>query len=104
MDLDHSLWETALASHVLIIAPTHLMAVVKLIEQMWRQEKQNRNAMAIAEEADRLLDKLTGFTADMQAVDRALNNAHSAYNAAYSKLSEGPGNHQQGTQIAEPQG
>lgn len=92
MDLDHSLWETALASHVLIIAPTHLMAVVKLIEQMWRQEKQNRNAMAIAEEAGRLLDKLTGFTADMQAVDRALNNAHAAYNAAYSKLSEGPGN------------
>lgn len=92
MDFDHSLWETAMSAHVLIVSPTHLMAVVKLIEQMWRQEKQNRNAMTIAEEAGRLLDKLTGFVADMQAVDRALNNAHAAYNAAYSKLSEGPGN------------
>lgn len=92
MDLDHTLWETAMASRVLIIAPTHLMAVVKLIEQMWRQEKQNRNALAIADEAGRLLDKLMGFTADMQAVNKALGNAQAAYNAAYSKLSDGPGN------------
>ncbi|MCM1067286.1 MAG: DNA recombination protein RmuC [Muribaculaceae bacterium] len=92
MDLDHNLWESALAARVLIIAPTHLMAVVKLIEQMWRQEKQNRNALAIAEEAGRMLDKLQGFTADMQAVDRALSSARQAYSSAYSKLAEGPGN------------
>lgn len=92
MDLDHSLWECALQAGVLIVAPTHLMAVVKLIEQMWRQEKQNRNALAIADEAGRLIDKLQGFTADMQAVERALRSAGSAYASAYSKLAEGNGN------------
>ncbi len=48
MDLDPKLWETAFDAGVLIISPAHLMSIVKLIEQMWRHDKQNRNAIAIA--------------------------------------------------------
>ena len=44
MNLDDSLWQTAFDSHVLIISPTHLMSVVRLVEQMWRP-RQNRTAM-----------------------------------------------------------
>lgn len=92
MDLDRNLWEAAMAARVIIIAPTHLMAVVKLIEQMWRQEKQNANARAIAEEAGRLLDKLQGFVSNMQSVDNALGAARRAYDDAYAKLATAPGN------------
>ena len=72
MNLDAKLWQTAYDSHVLIISPTHLMSIVKLIEQMWRHDKQNRNALAIADEAGKMLDKLRGFLDDMDRLDKSL--------------------------------
>lgn len=92
MSIDNTLWETAYDSRVLIISPTHLMAIVKLIEQMWRQDLQNRNAVAIAEEAGRMLDKLRGFLDDMERIDKSLTGAHQALDDAYKKLSTGAGN------------
>lgn len=92
MSLDNQLWQTAYDSHVLIISPTHLMSIVKLIEQMWRHDKQNRNALAIAEEAGRMLDKFRGFLDDMDRLDKTLSQGRDAWNAAFAKLTGGPGN------------
>ena len=92
MNLDAKLWQTAYDSHVLIISPTHLMSIVKLIEQMWRHDKQNRNALAIADEAGKMLDKLRGFLDDMDRLDKSLSTARDAWNTAFSKLTAGPGN------------
>ena len=92
MNLDAKLWQTAYDSHVLIISPTHLMSIVKLIEHMWRHDKQNRNALAIADEAGKMLDKLRGFLDDMDRLDKSLSTARDAWNTAFSKLTAGPGN------------
>jgi len=92
MALDPKLWETAFDAGVLIISPAHLMSIVKLIEQMWRHDKQNRNAVAIAEEAGRMLDKFRGFLDDMEKIDKSLTTAHQSWNDAFRKLTAGPGN------------
>lgn len=92
LSLDASLWQTAYDSHVLVISPTHLMAVVKLIEQMWRYDRQNSNALAIAEEAGRMLDKFRSFLDDLDRIDKSISQARDAWNAAYNKLSGGNGN------------
>ncbi len=92
MNLDAKLWQTACDSHVLIISPTHLMSVVKLIEQMWRHDKQNRNVLAIADEAGKMLDKFRGFLDDMNRIDKSINSAREAWNGAFAKLTGGPGN------------
>lgn len=92
MNLDNTLWQTAYDNRVLIISPTHLMSVIKLVEQMWRHEKQNRNAQEIARQAGAMLDKLRGFVDDMDRIDASLNNARAAWNSAFAKLSTGPGN------------
>ena len=92
MNFDATLWQTAYDSHVLIISPTHLMSIVKLIEQMWRHDKQNRNALAIADEAGKMLDKLRGFLDDMDRLDKSISSARDAWNTAFGKLSGGPGN------------
>lgn len=91
MNLDPKLWQTAYDSHVLIISPTHLMSIVKLIEQMWRHDKQNRNALAIADEAGKMLDKLRGFLDDMDRLDKSISSARDAWNTAFGKLTGGPG-------------
>lgn len=92
MQLDPDLWESAYQAGVLIVAPTHLMGVVRLVEQMWRHDKQNRNAIAIAEEAGKMLDKLRGFLDDMDRIDRSISSARDAWNTAFGKLAAGPGN------------
>ena len=92
MSLDNSLWQAAVDNRVLIISPTHLMAIVKLIENMWRSEKQNRNALEIAEEAGRMLDKFSAFLDDLDRIDKSINQSRDAWNSAYNKLTDGPGN------------
>ncbi|MDE6486091.1 MAG: DNA recombination protein RmuC [Muribaculaceae bacterium] len=92
MQLDGALWQYAFDSRVLIVSPTHLMAVVKLVEQLWRNDRQSRNAMDIATEAGRMLDKLSGFLTDMEKIDTSLNAARRAWDGAYNKLATGTGN------------
>lgn len=92
MDLDTTLWQAAYDSRVLIISPAHLMSIVKLIEQMWSQERQNNNALAIADEAGKMLDKFRGFLEDMERIDRGINTTREAWDSAIGKLSKGPGN------------
>lgn len=92
MQLDNSLWQYAFDSRVLIVSPTHLMAVVKLVEQLWRNDRQSRNAIDIATEAGRMLDKLSGFLADMEKIDTSINAARRAWDSAHGKLTSGTGN------------
>ncbi len=92
MNLDSKLWETAFDSRVLIISPAHLMSIVKLIEQMWRHDKQNRNALAIADEAGKMLDKFRGFLDDMERINKSLGSARQTWEDAFRKLVAGPGN------------
>ena len=92
MQHDASLWQYAFDSRVLIVSPTHLMAVVKLVEQLWRNDRQNRNAVDIAAEAGRMLDKLSGFLSDLEKIDAGLNSARRAWDAAHNKLTSGNGN------------
>lgn len=92
MNLDSTLWETAYDARVLIISPTHLMSVIKLVEQMWRHDKQNRNAEEIARQASAMLDKFRGFVDDLDKIDAAINGARTAWNNAFAKLSGGNGN------------
>lgn len=92
MQLDDKLWQTAYDANVIIVSPTHLMAVVRLVEQMWRNQRQNRNALEIARQAGLMLDKLNGFLDEMDKIDRNLNGARAAWNEAYSRLTTGKGN------------
>lgn len=89
---DPRLCETAFDNRVLLVSPTHLMAVLSLVGQLWRQADQDRNAREIATQAGRMLDKLSGFVADMEKIGRSLGTAHDAYDAAMNKLSQGQGN------------
>ncbi len=92
MNADTTLWEKAYSQHVVIISPTHLISVLKLMYQLWTRDKQTKNALAIAEETGKLYDKLCGFVKDLQDVGSSLSKAQEKYDEAYSKLSTGRGN------------
>ncbi|MDO4319771.1 MAG: DNA recombination protein RmuC [Bacteroidales bacterium] len=92
MNADPDLWQSAWKSRVIIVSPTHLVTVIKLVEQMWQTDAQNVNTQRIADEASKLIDKLAGFLGDLAKIDDGLNKARDAYDAAINKLSTGRGN------------
>lgn len=92
MQHDNSLWQYAYDNHVVIISPTHLISVLKLVDQLWQHDKQTKNAVKIAEETGKLYDKFAGFVDDMIAIDKNLNNTRKSYDEAMKKLTTGTGN------------
>ena len=92
MSSDASLWEYAYKRQVVMVSPSHLISVVKLISQLWARDNQSKNAIAIAEAAGKMYDKLVGFIADLDAVGKALENAQKAHSDAKKKLFDGRGN------------
>jgi DNA recombination protein RmuC len=86
------LYEEAFRQGVVVCSPTTLLAALQLVGHVWRSEKQNANAQRIADEAGRLLDKLSDFVGDLDALGTRLEQAQQAFGAARSKLRDGRGN------------
>jgi len=89
---DAGLYEEAFRQGVVICSPTTLLAALQLISHVWRSEKQNANAQKIAEEAGKLLDKLSAFVGDLDGVGMRLTQAQETFAAARAKLATGRGN------------
>ena len=92
LNADPALWERAYQQHIVVISPTHLISVLKLMYQLWTRDKQTKNALLIAEETGKLYDKLCGFVSDFEAVGSSLEKARKNYEDAFGKLSTGRGN------------
>lgn len=88
---DDHLFEEAFRKRVILVSISSLLATLRIIESMWRLEKQNRNAAEIVKQGALLYDKLVGFVSDMQALGQKLKSAEKEYSQAMNKLSEGRG-------------
>lgn len=86
MQGNQQLWEYAYHKHVVIVSPTHLLSVAQLLMQLWSRDKQNKNAEAIAKEVMKLMDKLNGFTADLDKIQNGIDAMQKTYNNAMTKL------------------
>lgn len=87
-DLFSDAWDR----RVVIVSPSTLLATLRTIAAIWKQERQNRNVLEIAREAGALYDKFVGFLQDMQHIQTHLDKASEKYEDAMRKLSSGPGN------------
>lgn len=86
------LFSKAWDRRVVIVSPSTLLATLRTIASMWKQERQNKNVLAIAREAGALYDKFVGFLQDMQQIQNHLAKASEKHDDAMKKLSSGPGN------------
>jgi DNA recombination protein RmuC len=92
VQLDGELFNYAWDKKVVIVSPSTLLATLRTIASMWKQERQNRNVLEIARLSGDMYDKFVGFLGDMDSIGRNINQTQSAYNTALNKLSEGRGN------------
>ena len=89
---DKEVYQYAWSKNIVIVSPTTLLATIKTIASIWKQEKQNRNTLEIAKQAGSLYDKFVGFLDDMDKIERGLSQADAAYKGAMNKLKLGTGN------------
>lgn len=86
------LFSDAWDRRVVIVSPSTLLATLRTIASIWKQERQNRNVLEIAKEAGLLYDKFVGFLDDMDQLQLFLQKASGKHEDAMKKLSSGPGN------------
>ena len=89
---DPHLYQYAFDKNIVIVTPSTLLATLKTVETLWRNDKQHRHALEIANEAGKMYDKFVGFTDDMQKLGTQLDTVQSSYHNAMSKLKTGQGN------------
>ena len=89
---DRGLYDDAINKNVLIVTPSTLLAVLRTIETMWRNERQTKNAVEIAKQAGALYDKFVGFSETLGQVGQRINQAQVAYEKASGQLTSGHGN------------
>jgi len=86
------LFSEAWDRRVVIVSPSTLLATLRTIASVWKQERQNRNVLEIAKEAGLLYDKFVGFLNDMDQLQGIIQKAADKHDEAMKKLSSGSGN------------
>jgi DNA recombination protein RmuC len=89
---DPTLWSDAYKQNILLVGPTTLLYIIRIVNVLWQQELQARNVQEVMNRGAELYDKFVGFVSDLEAVGKGLRTADQSYTAAMKKLSEGRGN------------
>ncbi len=89
---EEKLFMDAYEMNIVIVSPSTLIATLRTIASIWRQEYQNRNAQEIARQGGALYDKFVGFLNDLVEIGKKLDDTQKAYEASMNKLSDGKGN------------
>jgi len=89
---DAELFNYAWDRKVVMVSPSTLLATLRTISSIWKQERQNRNVLEIARLSGSMYDKFVGFVTDMENIGRNIRQSQDAYDKALGKLSTGTGN------------
>jgi len=86
------IFQEAYDRQVVMVTHTTLMATLRTIHGIWKNERISRNHIEIAERAGLMYDKFQGFVTDLLAIGKSLRGAQDTYEDAMKKLSTGSGN------------
>lgn len=86
------LYREAYDRHIILVSPTTLLATLRTVENIWRYEKQNKNAERIAKDAGALHDQFVLLLESLDTIGTSLNKAQEAYSKTRDRLQNGRGN------------
>ena len=92
IEADSSIFESAFERRVAVVTPSTLYATLKLIEQLWRYERQSENVVKLIDRSSKLHDKMVDFVKAFEEVGARLNQAQNAYGTALDRVKSGRGN------------
>ncbi len=89
---DPAIWSDAYDKKVIVSSPTNLFALLKLVDDLWKRNAQNKNTADIVNYGTKLYEQLVSFTASLENVGLSLDKARDAYTDAYKRLCTGNDN------------
>ena len=89
---DQVLYEYAFSRKIIVVSTSTLLATLKTIAMAWRQEKQTKNVMEIAEAGGKLYDKFVGLSEDLKKLGTQFQTAQNTYQDTMNKMMDGRGN------------
>jgi DNA recombination protein RmuC len=87
-----NLYVDAYDKNIIIVSPSTLLATLRTIANIWKQEYQNQNVIEIAKQSGALYDKFVGFVEDLKSLGERMDQAKGSYVTAMNKLVDGSGN------------
>ena len=92
IESEQGLFNEAFDKNIMLVSPSTLLATLRIINNIWRYEDQNKNALIIAKKAGDLYDKFVGFVEALDEVGQKIDKARESYQTARNRLTEGRGN------------
>ena len=86
-----NIYEEAFNKQIIIVTPSTLLAALRLVDNLWQNDRQTQNALAIAKEAGALYDSFTNLTDELIKVGKQIGTVQGTYESAMKKLT-GRGN------------
>ncbi|MGL4908251.1 MAG: DNA recombination protein RmuC, partial [Bacteroidales bacterium] len=86
LQADNLLFDKALSKNIVLVSNSTLLATLRTISYIWKQENQRKNVLEIAKESGALYDKFVGFIDDLISVGNKMNDAKKSYEGAMNKL------------------
>lgn len=92
LQADGELWADAYKQGILLVGPTTLLYVIRIVNVLWQQERQARNVREVMERGSELYEKFVGFVTDMEVLGESIRKTDQHYTNAMKKLADGRGN------------
>lgn len=89
---DPALYEWAFDRRIILVTAPTLLATLRTVASLWKQDRQTKNAVEIARRGGLLYDKFVGLYQDLESIGVQLERTRRTYDDALGKLRDGRGN------------
>lgn len=86
---DSRLFSEALDRNIVMVTTSTLLATMRTVSYIWKQERQKKNVIEIARQSGLLYDRFVAFVDDLKAIGHKLDSAQNSYHDAMRKLKHG---------------
>jgi len=91
MQKDKELFSYAWDRSIVIVSPSTLLATLRTVSSLWKQERQNKNAIEIARQAGALYDKFVGVAEDLDQMQSQIRKVGDSFDNLKGKMLTGRG-------------
>ncbi len=89
---DPELFRIAYDRNIIVVSPTTLLATLRTVQTIWRYERQNANAEAIASRAGKLHDQFALVLESLQDLGKQIDRSREGYDKVFDRLARGRNN------------
>lgn len=91
MQKDKELFSYAWERNIVLVSPSTMLATLRTVASLWKQERQNKNAIEIARQAGALYDKFVSVAADIEEIQSNLLRVGHSIDGLKGKMLTGKG-------------